>query len=203
MSNKIRLPGRTVIVILIVAFAQLSGSVNAADPPSTGKQDTGASVSAKQAPCDSPAHHQFDFWLGDWLVIDMSTNELVAYDRVEKQVRGCAVVQSMTWLTDQYRPRGQNFRFAGTSTSVLAGDKWTMLWVDVGGGSVLLSGTLQKDGSLEFITPVARDEGFGKGQYTRGVWIPHEDGTVTNTGYLGDGKTWQKPYFNYLYKPNR
>ena len=39
-------------------------------------------------PCDTPQHHQFDFWVGDWQVFEAKSNRLVGYDRVEKHSHG-------------------------------------------------------------------------------------------------------------------
>ena len=65
------------------------------------------------APCDSPQHHQFDFWVGDWQVFDARTNQLVGFDRVEKHSRGCIVQQNLTMVTDLYRRPGVNYRMTG------------------------------------------------------------------------------------------
>src|SRR5713226_2779831 len=59
-------------------------------------------VDSASAPCDSPQHHQFDFWVGDWQVFDAKTNQLVAFDRVEKHSQGCVVQQNLTMVTDLY-----------------------------------------------------------------------------------------------------
>ena len=41
--------------------------------------------STAPAKCDSPQHHELDFWVGDWQVFDAESNALVAFDHVEKQ----------------------------------------------------------------------------------------------------------------------
>src|SRR5688572_16441717 len=51
-------------------------------------------------PCNAAEYHQFDFWLGDWQVFDHSTGKLIGFDRVERQLMGCAVVQNLVWLSD-------------------------------------------------------------------------------------------------------
>src|SRR5947209_6399802 len=68
----------------------------------SAKADARAEGKALSA-CDTPVHHQFDFWLGDWQVFDTRTSQLVAFDRIEKQLNGCAVVQNLIWLSDQFR----------------------------------------------------------------------------------------------------
>jgi hypothetical protein len=50
--------------------------------------------SAAPATCDTPEHHQLDFWLGDWQVFDGTTNELVAVDHIEKHSEGCIIQQN-------------------------------------------------------------------------------------------------------------
>ena len=42
-----------------------------------------AAQNSPAGPCDTPQHHQFDFWVGDWQVFEAKSNQLVGYDRVE------------------------------------------------------------------------------------------------------------------------
>jgi hypothetical protein len=150
-------------------------------------------------PCDTPQHHQFDFWLGDWLVYDMATSKLVAFDHVEKQLNGCAVIQRMTWLSDQFRRPELGYRLSGMSVNVVRDGHWSTLWIDnTYGNGLIVEGGIQKD-SMVMTTQAPRN-----GTYTRGVWTPNPDGSVRNMGYLSrDGKTAWTPYFDYLYRPNR
>lgn len=180
------------IIIAGLTVSALSALVSHADEPVGPRMST-------QPPCDSPIHHQFDFWLGDWQVFDAATSQLVAMDHIEKQFEGCAVVQKMTWVSDQFRNPHYKYRLAGMSLNVVRGDQWVAMWVDnTYGGGLLVEGGLQADGSIALTTPTPRG-----GRYTRGVWIPNPDGTVRNVGYLSkDGKGGWTRYFEYLYKPN-
>lgn len=154
---------------------------------------------SSKPPCDSPIHHQFDFWLGDWQVFDAKTSQLIAMDHIEKQFEGCAVLQRMTWVSDQFRNPHYKYRLAGMSLNVVRGDQWVTMWVDnTYGGGLIVEGGLQKDGSMALTTPTPRG-----GRYTRGVWIANPDGTVRNVGYVSkDGQSNWTRYFEYLYKPN-
>src|SRR5258707_597831 len=78
--------------------------------------------------CDTSQHHQFDFWLGDWQVLDSSTGKLIGFDRVEKQLKGCAVVENLVFLSDdQWRRPEMGYRVSGISVSVFQEDHWLML----------------------------------------------------------------------------
>jgi hypothetical protein len=155
--------------------------------------------SVPKGPCDDPAHHQFDFWLGEWQVFDATTSKLVAFDRIEAQLNGCAIVQHLTWLTDQFRRPDLGYRLSGMSVNVEHDGRWTTLWVDNTYGGLLVEGRMQDDGSIVLTTPTPRG-----GKFTRGVWRHNADGTVRNVGYLSnDGKTNWRPYFDFLYRPNR
>src|SRR3984957_17971635 len=51
--------------------------------------------STAPATCDTPQHHQMDFWVGDWQVFDNETQQLVAFDRVEKQYAGRIIQENL------------------------------------------------------------------------------------------------------------
>ena len=91
--------------------------------------------------CDTPQHHQFDFWLGDWQVFDASTDKLVALDRVEKHSEGCIVEQNMTFVTDMYRRPGASYRLSGISINRYDGEQWLELWADNQWGAIAMRGS--------------------------------------------------------------
>jgi len=158
----------------------------------------GKTISDSEA-CQSTRYHEFDFWLGDWRVFDAASGELVGFDRIEKTMRGCAVQQNLSFLTDLFRNPKFNYRVTGSSISVVDNDQWDMLWFDNYGGVVLVNGGLQSDGSMAFTTvkPSA-------GRYLRATWTKRSDGSVTNTGYRKQKSTdaWEK-YFELVYHRNQ
>ena len=91
--------------------------------------------------CDTPAHHQFDFWVGDWQVFDAATGKQVAFDRVEKREEGCIVEQNLTFLTDLYRRPGAPYRLSGMSVNRYDGEAWLELWADNQWGAIAMRGS--------------------------------------------------------------
>src|SRR5437763_13229762 len=76
-------------------------SVSAADTP--GASQT-APAATKPKPCATPAHRQFDFWLGDWEVHNPA-GKRVGHNRISAVHDGCA-------LQEQWQGDGG---FSGTS----------------------------------------------------------------------------------------
>jgi len=149
--------------------------------------------------CDTPQHHQFDFWLGDWQVFDASTDKLVAFDRVEKRYDGCVVEQNMTFVTDLYRRPGASYRLSGMSINRYDGEAWLELWADNQWGAIAMRGSPEPNGAmvLKTITPSRHRD-------LKIVWENHADGTVRILQYVapaGSGR-WQK-YGDLVYRKNR
>jgi hypothetical protein len=155
--------------------------------------------STAPAKCDSPQHHQLDFWVGDWQVFDAESNALVAFDRVEKQYEGCVIVESLRFLTDMYRRPGVKVRLAGTAVNRFDGDRWLQMWADNQWGAIVLSGAPNAAGNMEFVTVIP-----SRNRDVKLVYEKHPDGTLRILQYVaaaGSGK-WTK-YGDLKYRPNR
>ena len=164
-----------------------------ADSPAGALEQTTAPAS-----CDTPHHHQLDFWLGDWQVFDGGTNQLVAYDRVVKEYEGCVVLESLTFLTDMYRRPGVKARLAGMAVNRFDGDSWLQMWADNQWGAILLRGAPNADGNLEFVTVIP-----SRHRDVKLVYEKHADGTLRILQYVapaGSGK-WSQ-YGDLIYRPN-
>ena len=151
------------------------------------------------APCDSPQHHQFDFWVGDWQVFDAKTNQLVGFDRVEKHSRGCIVQQNLTMITDLYRRPGVDYRMTGIGVNRFDGASWLEMWADNQWGAIVLHGmpAAGKAMVLTTITP-------SRNRDLRLEWENRSDGSVRALQYVapaGSGK-WEL-YGDLIYRPNR
>jgi hypothetical protein len=151
------------------------------------------------ATCDQPQHRQLDFWLGDWQVFDGATRRLVAYDRVEKTYEGCVVEEHLSFLTDMYRRPGVQARLAGVAISRFDGESWLQMWADNQWGAVLLRGSPNAAGDMEFqtVTP-SRDRDV------KLTYHMHVDGTLEILQYVapaGSGKWTQ--YADLIYRRNR
>ena len=163
-----------------------------------------ASVGAQAAeppidPCDTPQHHQFDFWVGDWQVFDAKTNQLVGFDHVEKYSHGCIVQQNLSMLTDLYRRPGVAYRLAGIGVNRFDGESWLEMWADNQWGAIVLKGMPEGGQAmvLNSITP-------SRNRDLRLVWEKHPDGTVRALQYVAPAgtKKWEL-YGDLIYRPNR
>ena len=178
---------------LAAAVLGLSGVTLAGDPPA---QERSASTSS---PCDTPQHHQFDFWVGDWQVFDAKSNQLVAFDRVEKHSEGCIVQQNLTFISDLYRRPGVNYRLAGIGVNRFDGEGWLEMWADNQWGAIVLRGSPDSNGSMVLTSIIP-----SRNRDLRLVWEKRPDGSVRNVEYVavaGSGK-WEK-YGDLIYRRNR
>jgi hypothetical protein len=160
-----------------------------AAPPATSKQ-----------PCDTPQHHQFDYWVGDWQVFDASNNnQLVAVDHIEKHSEGCIIQQNLTFITDLYRREGVGYRLAGIGVNRFDGERWLQLWADNQWGAIALRGAPDEHGSLVFTSIVP-----SRGRDLKIIYEKHADGTVRNLEYVAPTGTqkWEK-YGDLIYRRNR
>jgi hypothetical protein len=150
-------------------------------------------------PCDTPQHHQFDFWVGDWQVFEAKSNRLVGYDRVEKHSHGCIVQQNLTMVTDLYRGPGVGYRMSGIGVNRFDGEGWLELWADDTWGAIALRGTLDAHGSMVLTTLTP-----SRNRDLRLVWEQQPDGSVRTLQYVapaGSGK-WEL-FGDLIYRPNR
>jgi hypothetical protein len=149
--------------------------------------------------CDTPAHRQLDFWLGDWQVFDAGTGQLVAVDRIEKHSEGCIIEERLSFLTDMYRRPGVKVRLSGVSINRFDGEAWLQMWADNQWGAIFLRGALDAHGQMVFITAIPSRKRDVKLVYGR-----QADGSVRILQYVapaGSGK-WVK-YGDLIYRPNR
>ena len=158
-----------------------------------------ASVQAPPAPpsgpppatlCRTPAHAQFDFWVGQWDVYRADTNQLVAHSLIEKLYNGCAVREN--WMPLQGG--------GGGSLNSYRPDKqeWVQVWTDSGNNINRYAGKLE-DGKM--VLTGTSDAASGASTPQRMVYETLPDGSVTQTGYVSKdaGKSWQLSY-KFIYR---
>jgi len=119
-----------------------------------------------QGPCSSTAHHQFDFWLGEWEVFHSQTDTLVGHNTISKSLNGCVV-------EEHWRGVG-GFEGKSLNTYQSADQRWEQTWVDVGGNTFHFSGKL-RDRNMAFkgVGTVG-----GKTYDFEMTFFPKEDGSV-------------------------
>ena len=193
---------RPILSIAIASAAVLmTASAVALDSPGQGRAAETMALEQTTAPatCDTPQHHQLDFWVGDWQVFDAETNQLVAFERVEKHSEGCIVQENLTFLTDMYRRPGVKYRLAGIGVNRFDGENWLQMWADNQWGAIFLRGAPDADGNMVFVTVIP-----SRKRDVKLVYENRPDGTVRILQYVapaGSGK-WVK-YGDLINRPNR
>jgi hypothetical protein len=149
--------------------------------------------------CDTPAHHQLDFWVGEWQVFDSETKQLVAFDRVEKQYEGCVILEKLTFLTDMYRRPGLNVRLAGIAVNRFDGESWLQMWADNQWGAIVLRGKARAQGGMEFVTALP-----SRGRDVKLIYEPQPGGGLRIVQYVAPAASGKWVKFGDLsYRRNR
>jgi hypothetical protein len=97
-----------------------------------------APAPAKVPPCSTAAHHQFDFWLGDWEVATPQ-GASAGTNRVERLLEGCAL--------QEHWEASDGSRGTSLSSYDAVARKWRQTFVDDSGDVLLLEGEF-KDGRM-------------------------------------------------------
>jgi hypothetical protein len=98
--------------------------------------------------CDTPEHHQMDFWLGDWSVTVRSRvapekdewTTAAGSNHVTSILDGCAIEER---FTAQAAPGPGTWSGRSHSTWVATEKRWRQTWVDDSGGYLAFSGGMQ------------------------------------------------------------
>ena len=150
-----------------------------------------ARFSSAEAPapssCTSPAYRQFDFWAGDWDVLDVDSPTKVAHARVDLILDGCVLREDYQGADGH---KGQSFTIYDATRKV-----WQQSWVTNRGESLIIQGQFE-DGEM-----VLSGEDHAKGALVRGTWKP-TNGNVREIAVTSTdgGKTW-KPWFDIVFRP--
>jgi hypothetical protein len=97
-----------------------------------------AQTSAATSGCESDAHREFDFWVGDWEVTT-ADGAIAGSNRVEKILEGCVIKEN--WVGSEGL-RGESYNIFSKRRGV-----WHQSWVDTAGRLLLLEGGLE-DGKM-------------------------------------------------------
>jgi hypothetical protein len=135
--------------------------------------------------CDTPGHHQLDFWLGHWDVFRTDTNQLVAHSDIEKLYAGCAIRENWKPLQgagggslNSYRPNQK---------------QWVQVWTDSGNNLNDYRGSW--NGKLMDFAGTSVTT-IGQRVPVRMTYEPLTDGSVVQSGYQYSraAKRWQIQY---------
>jgi hypothetical protein len=143
---------------------------------------------AAAKPCTSPAHRQFDFWIGRWNVTQ--AGKVAGQNRIEPVLNGCALMESWQGTGGV---TGHSLNIYDSTRDV-----WHQTWVDSSGSLLTLEGRF-KSGAM-VLEGVATDE---KGVKTRQriTWTAASADEVRQLweSSVDAGKTW-KTEFDGLYR---
>jgi len=146
-----------------------------------------AATSVQAAPCDTPAHRAFDFWLGEWQV-RTPDGKLAGTNRIEREYGGCVLHERYT------TGRG----YSGESLNVYDAPRqvWHQTWVDSSGLLLLLEGGLRERRMVLEGQTVGAD---GRAVKHRISWTPDPDGSVRQLWESTDADSKWTTTFDGLY----
>jgi ketosteroid isomerase-like protein len=143
-----------------------------------------------QPGCSGSDYRQFDFWVGDWDVFDVSGEARVAGVHVDRVLDGCA-------LRERYQ---DNNGMQGESLSIYDASRglWHQSWFTNRGRYLSIDGKLD---SGAMILAGSYKSADGVDTLVRGTWKPAgndvRETAVTSTDH---GKSW-KPWFDLMFRP--
>jgi hypothetical protein len=148
-----------------------------------------ACAAAAPAPCAAAVHHQFDFWVGEWVVTE--NGKPAGSNRIERLLDGCALLENWTGVGGS---RGRSLNFYDPARK-----HWQQTWVDSSASSLNLTGGLI-DGRM-VLNGSGKDPKTGRAQIDRITWTPNRDGSVRQLWdqSFDGGRTW-KVLFDGLYR---
>ncbi|MEL7119904.1 MAG: hypothetical protein AAFO07_10695 [Bacteroidota bacterium] len=106
---------RTLLLLLICTVFSVSNTYAQAQPP-----------------CNTEAHAQFDFWVGEWNVFDSKADTIVGTNTITRTLNGCVIEENWTGSTGF---RGKSFNTFSPLDST-----WNQVWVDQGGSTFQFKG---------------------------------------------------------------
>jgi hypothetical protein len=160
------------VVLALLALALLATTSHAATP----------------APCSSPEHRQFDFWIGEWLVFRPDGKQ-TGQNQITREYGGCVIHERYS--------TGRGYSGESLNTYDSARRVWHQTWVDDAGLLLTLEGGWDgKSMILEGQAPDAK----GVTRRQRVTWTPNADGTVRQLWESADDAGAWTVVFDGLYR---
>jgi hypothetical protein len=151
----------------------------------------GANAEAHESPCLSGPYRQFDFWVGNWDVVEAGRPGVTVAHAHITRILGDCVVHELYEDTDGHR--GESFSIFDATRGV-----WHQTWVNDRGDLLTIEGQLQGDTMRLQGSDHLSD---GAARLVRGEWRPQgtevREVAVRSTD---GGRSWV-PWFDLLFKP--
>lgn len=143
-------------------------------------------------PCANALHHQFDFWLGDWNVVDRGGGKTLGHNTITREFGGCVLQEHWTDAGDH--STGSSFNAYDAARRV-----WHQTWVDTQGQVLVLDGGLRA-GSM--VLSGRRPGRNGAVVVDRITWTPQPDKRVRQHWQMSrdGGTTWRDVFDGYYTK---
>jgi len=148
----------------------------------------GIAIAQQQPGCSDEKSHQFDFWIGEWVVY--SGEDLAGHSSIEPILDGCALRE--TW-SGAKGSAGSSFNFYKPQLG-----QWQQFWVWRNGTTLELTGGF-KNGQM--VLEGESKDGEERPIRNRITWYDNTDGTVRQHWETSadEGNTW-KTAFDGLYR---
>ncbi len=141
-------------------------------------------------PCAGPEYRQFDFWVGDWDVVDRDRPTVViARARVELILNGC-VVHELYEQTDGHK--GESFSIYDSTRN-----QWHQSWVTNHGQLLLIDGQWSNGTMTLAGSDIGPD---GKERKVRGSWERVDEGVREVATRSADGGTSWTGWFDLIFQ---
>ena len=123
---------------------------------------------SQKAPCDTPKHKEFDFWVGDWNVYN-TNGKLIGTNKLVKMQSGCVLQEN--WDSEAGPSKGTSYNYVDK-----ADNTWNQVWIDNSGFSLVMKGNLEGKKMVLKSDLIKSQQGE---YYNRITWTPNKDGSVT------------------------
>ena len=142
--------------------------------------------------CSAAVNRQFDFWVGEWSVTDLSSGKAAGQSRIERLYDGCAIRENWT---------SPGFSGGSLNAYRAADGKWHQMWMDSAGAVRHFVGGLDPNGRMVLTAEQPNSAAQGKVRLVRMTFTALPDGGVRQYSDLSDdgGAHWQTRY-DFLYR---
>ena len=120
-----------------------------------------------EAPCSGEEYHQFDFWIGDWVVY--VSGQMVGFNKITRIEGDCLLREN--WKSVVSSHTGTSYNFYDRNLK-----KWKHVWIDNQGATYDLKGEY-RDKKMVMVSEEIMDD-QGNRVINRVIWHNNPDGTV-------------------------
>ncbi len=122
----------------------------------------------QKCPCCTEQHSQFNFWIGDWDVLDDGGN-IIGSNSIQVLQDSCILQEN--WISAS-GSTGSSYNYYNNVDST-----WNQVWVDNSGGVLNLKGKFEY-GEMTLKTTDLFSPTYSRSYMDKITWTPLEDGTV-------------------------